>query len=419
MASSTVPPFPSADNYLSSIRESARKARESSGITVSHEAIRALLHSSAFQDTFQTLSTAHGLTLPLNFPSPLSELNLLSLLSLINFGSGYRIPLHEATGRGAWDSIRCIILSLFISSAAEDGSDNLSARAIKEISIARVAEMMNVSLHIERPHESIPGVTVGELGGPLYELVKLVTDVLNETGGILVDQGYPDLGSFVLESLKESKRLSKENEVDVDFVLDKLVRAIPAFRDMAMVNGQPTYVFKKALFLLHGITQRFGRDKAAGTAIPYPSTSHLPVFSDNVIPSMLVHLRILDLSTATSPSLRDAFKSSLALSDIDSLLSLSPDKEFTPEERKLIKDRARTHAPKQGPVLASEDAFVLRAAAIDACEDIIRIAATENDLPENIKQMVLPELDAWLWAGAKDRSDYRELVRFVERNTVF
>lgn len=98
----------------------------------------------------------------------------------------------------------------------------MSARAIKEISIARVAEMMNVSLHVERPHETIPGVTVGELGGPLYELVKLITNVFNETGQILVDQGYPDLGSFVLESLKEGKRLGKEGEVDVDFVLDKV-----------------------------------------------------------------------------------------------------------------------------------------------------------------------------------------------------
>lgn len=133
------------------------------------------------------------------------------------------MPLHEATGRGAWDSIRCIILSLFISSVAEDGGDNLSASAIKEISIARIAEMMNVSLHVERPHETIPGVTVGELGGPLYELVKLVTEVLNETGQILVDQGYPDLGSFVLETLKDSgKRLGEEGEGDVDFVLDKV-----------------------------------------------------------------------------------------------------------------------------------------------------------------------------------------------------
>lgn len=179
------------------------------------------------------------------------------------------------------------------------------------------------------------------------------------------------------------------------------------------------YLFKKALFLLHGIAQRFGRDKTVATTIPVPSTSHLPIFSDNVIPSILIHLRILDLSTACSPSLRDAFKSSLALSDIDALLSVSPDKEFTPEERKLIKDRARTHAPKEGPVLSADDAFVLRAAAIDACENIIKIAGAEKDLPEGVKQMVLPELDAWLWAGAKDRPDYRELVRFVERNTVF
>lgn len=132
------------------------------------------------------------------------------------------MPLHEATGRGAWDSIKYFILSLFITSTAEDGSDNLSARAIKEISIARVAELMNVSVHVERPHESIPGVTVGEMGGPLYEFVKLVTDVLNVTGETLLRQGYPDLGSFVLETLKEGERVGKGKDIDVNVVLDKV-----------------------------------------------------------------------------------------------------------------------------------------------------------------------------------------------------
>lgn len=185
-----------------------------------------------------------------------------------------------------------------------------------------------------------------------------------------------------------------------------------------MFFDQAIYIFKKALFLIHGVAQRFGGRKTT-PPIPVPSTSHLPVFSDNVIPSILVHLRILDLSEAHSPPLRSAFKSSLALSSIESLLSASPDKDFTPAERQLIKDRAKTHAPKEGPALSTEDGFILRAAAIDACEEIVKTATSEEGLPERVKGMTLPELDAWLWSGAKDRSDYRELVRFVERNTVF
>jgi hypothetical protein len=35
---------------------------------------------------------------------------------------------------------------------------------------------------------------------------------------------------------------------------------------------------------------------------PIPHTSHLPVFVDNVLPSILIHLGVVDLSTATSAS---------------------------------------------------------------------------------------------------------------------
>lgn len=143
----------------------------------------------------------HGLNLPLKFDSHLEELNLISVLSILNFASGYRASLHQQLGRGAWDSIRAFIFSLFITSSS--GDDLLSARGMQSISMAQVAELMGVNLHVERPHETLPGVTVGELGGPLYELVMLITRVLNETGAILVNNGYINLGSFVLEALKE------------------------------------------------------------------------------------------------------------------------------------------------------------------------------------------------------------------------
>ncbi len=135
--------------------------------------------------------------MPLNFSSPLAELNVLAILSLLNFGSGYRVPLHEATGRGAWDSIRALVLSMYITDERL-----LTARGMQTADVGKVAELMRVNIHVEKPHESIPGVTVGELGGPMYELTALITGVLNETGDILVGAGYPDLGTFVAQALE-------------------------------------------------------------------------------------------------------------------------------------------------------------------------------------------------------------------------
>ena len=159
-------------------------------------------------------------------------------MSLLNFASGYRVPLHEQTGRGAWDNVRALAFSLYLSTSTE--TDWLSARGMTMVTDHLIAEHLRVSIHVERPHESIPGVIVGELGGPMRELVQLIANTLKETGEVLQRGGYPDLGSLVLEALNNGKKAgeAKGGVVDADTVLEQVVKAIPGFRDMAMVNGQ-------------------------------------------------------------------------------------------------------------------------------------------------------------------------------------
>jgi hypothetical protein len=95
--------------------------------------------------------------------------------------------------------------------------------------MTKVAELMGISLHTERPHESLPGVIVGELGGPLYELVRSVTEVLNDTGAILVSGGYLNLGGFVLEALQEGAKHTSQNDPShaaLEIVLERVSRSL-------------------------------------------------------------------------------------------------------------------------------------------------------------------------------------------------
>ncbi|GAW10662.1 hypothetical protein LENED_012954 [Lentinula edodes] len=269
-------PLPEPSTILSAIRSSSRALRESANITISQPAIERLLKSPVFLTSFQRVSAQHGLALPLKFSSPLDELNVISILSLLNFGSGYRIPLHTETGRGAWDNIRLLVFSIFIGGS---GEDLLSAKGMQQLNEAKVAELMRINVYIEKPHTEIPGVTVGELGGPLYELVMLISHVLVETGQLLEEAGYPSLGAFVVEALKEGARVTKQTS-DVQVVLDRLIRFIPAFQDCHIVNGHSVYLFKKALFLVHAITIRFG--SLSPPPFPVPNTSQVPVFADNM-----------------------------------------------------------------------------------------------------------------------------------------
>lgn len=133
------------------------------------------------------------------------------------------MDLHAHTRRGAWDSIRGLLFGLYISSVPGE-EDLLSAQGLRTLQMSKITEIMGISLHIERLHETIPGVTVGELGGPLYNLVKLITSVLNETGQILVNSGYAYLGLFVAEALQQGGKVlsSSGNEAAVELILERV-----------------------------------------------------------------------------------------------------------------------------------------------------------------------------------------------------
>jgi hypothetical protein len=181
------------------------------------------------------------------------------------------------------------------------------------------------------------------------------------------------------------------------------------------------YCFKKAMLTLHAITLRFQTSPNAG--VPVPRTENLPVFSDNVIPSLLVHLGVIDLSTSVpAMGLRDIFPSAGTPDTLETLLALAPS---PPSEQTKSGKKA---PPKEGPILTFEQAFALRAAAVDACELIVQTAhnLTEQELQGEdgkslawLKTITLPEVDAWIWAVAKDRADYRGLERFAVRKTTY
>ncbi|KAI0371087.1 hypothetical protein BV20DRAFT_993869 [Pilatotrama ljubarskyi] len=412
----SIMPLPQPGEYFKAIRESSRAARTRANISISEDSIKRFLLSPAFTNTFDRLRHAHGMTMPLNFPSVIAELNVLSVLSILNFASGYRVPLHQATGRGAFDNIRAFVFAAYISSSTGAG-DYFSARGMQDITEATVADLMRVTdvIHIERPHGSIPGVTVGNLGGPVWEVVQLIAKTLRETGEALAKGGYPDLGSFVLEALKEGEKAKKAGGDEAEVALERLVRGIPAFQDMAVVYGEPVYCFKKALLTLHAVALRFGGSESS--SVPVPRTSHLPIFADNVIPSLLIHLGVIDLSNADPAlGLPQLFPDAQKPERLHALLTVAEPADPATKKGKEV--------PKEGPLLTVEQAYVLRAAAIDACELIVEMAKglETGSLEEELswlRSITLPELDAWIWAVAKDRPDYRKLERFALRNTAY
>lgn len=129
------------------------------------------------------------------------------------------------------------MFGLYISSDAE--GDPFSAQGLQNIEEGKIAELMGVAdkVHQEKPHPDIPGLMVGQLGGPVWELVQLIAKAMKQTGEVLVKGGYPNLGAFVLEALKEGERAKSDTKTqdlinpECDVILERV-----SFPSLYVVN---------------------------------------------------------------------------------------------------------------------------------------------------------------------------------------
>jgi hypothetical protein len=153
--------------------------------------------------------------------------------------------------------------------------------------------------------------------------------------------------------------------------------------------------------MLHALVLRFGQGRA-DVKIPLPDTSNFPVFSDNVIPSTLVHFGILELQATNLPNLRTAFGRLTVSENLQTIATAN-----------VEMNKPGTDV-NEGPMLSMEEAYVLRSAGIDACEMIVQKAKSLIDLDPRIQAMTLPELDAWLWSVAKEGRLRTDISRFRE-----
>lgn len=114
---------------------------------------------------------------------------------------------------------------------------------MQKITRESVAEHIQLRILEEKPHPTMPAITVGGLGGPHLEFVELVTKVLHETGDVLQGAGYPNLGSFILEAIKEAERVGKAagGGANPDVIVQRLAQAFPSFRDMDSFEDKRQY----------------------------------------------------------------------------------------------------------------------------------------------------------------------------------
>ncbi|CAB4389591.1 unnamed protein product [Rhizophagus irregularis] len=325
-------PFPQG-NFVQAVRTSCHACRERSRILINEDAIRDFIQNIDISH-FQKLSKSDGLQMPLKFDTLEQELNIIGLIGLLNFGSGFRKELHEECGRGAFNTIR-----------------------------------YGIPLQVEIVHPTIEAIKVSE-PSKSRALVELITWTLNDTGRILEENGYKNFAAFILEAAKPEKPNEKSK---ASRFVEKLVRAFPAFRDITKVDGEPVYIFKKAQLLAANLYRHFHSNvNSQTTNFDFSDISDLTLCADNIIPTMLNHFNVINLTS----SLKKYFDDGKEITNI-------------------------------------QDASRLRAAAVDACEIIVSRA---KELGRN--EINLMDLNEYIWRLGKEEN-YRKLERFAFRYTVF
>ncbi|KAI9282669.1 hypothetical protein BY458DRAFT_496941 [Sporodiniella umbellata] len=339
--------LPQSD-FVDAVRSSCRSFVESSQVKVSKEGIGRFLQA-LDPEQYKELAYDSTIHLPVKFTSVEEELNFVALIDLLNFGSGYRMELHQAVERGAFDTIRYGVMAMHI------GGMPMDAKTWKEIDVFKVAETFQFPIEQEKRHETLDFVTLTE-PTPLKPLAVGIVNVLNTTGDYLSLHGYPDLATFIL-------RQTREHPLSAKALTEALVRALPGLHDHYSLDGKSVCLFKKAQILVYHLwfTMRHKLPEFDFTDI-----DELTIFADNVIPTMLAHLGVLEMPQSWLDTIHN------------------------------------------NQDLSESMATTLRAASVVACDDLVKAS---NGL------LTTGGLDVYLWRLGKV-GDYRKVPRFQLKDTV-
>jgi hypothetical protein len=156
---------------------------------------------------------------------------------------------------------------------------------------------------------------------------------------------------------------------------------------MCIIDNEPVYILKKVQILASDLSLRFSSSKLE--LFNFYNIDESPIFSDNVIPTILNHLGIIPFSMPSDANSRQ--------------------KQIIEE----LQEDLRTGRPT-----TKERSYIFRAAAVDACEVIVQRAREMSDGKPFMKNMTAGQLDAYLWQAAK-QGETRDVTRFCDANTVY
>ncbi|KAJ2233238.1 hypothetical protein H4R99_004077 [Coemansia sp. RSA 1722] len=363
-----VPLPPASANIFQLVSESAAKFTNSQPqpplVTVSSSKAKEYIESLDILkfDKYVKHVNNWSRSLPLVFDNIAQELNLIALVDLLQIGSGFRRELHEATDRGASNTINFGCMSLHISQTSID------AKGLQGLNLGDISQHFGIPLFgKERPmQEGNTAVTISEASS-LRPLAEIILGTLQDTGRRLEQAGFSSLADFIITMCAEKPTAAH--------LVTKLVAAFPSLRDAAEINGQQVYLFKKAQLIAYDVCQRFGK---SDPKFAFSDIDQMTIFVDNVVPAMLQHHGLI-----------------------------TPNQEI---QRKINK----------GEELSLEETTAVRAASIVAAQCVVDSAteAAKSGFVFGETPVCQATLDNFWWHEGKE-PELRAIPRLVCKKTVY
>ncbi|CDR88850.1 uncharacterized protein SPSC_05682 [Sporisorium scitamineum] len=404
-------PLPSTTDYIAATRSSCLEVSTALNLLPDIPSIDAFLLS-LDHATFSRLCTQHGLSFPLRFPTPTAEINFLSILALLNAFSAYRGAFHRATGMGAYQNVVRLLMGMYISSEEDGvvGAKGLTSEGMVEVGEGRVVELLGVSVHEEREHETLKGVVVGVRGGEMLQVVRLIVDTLQGVGRKLVEKNFSSLGAYVVQLLQQTKSKNLTDQEATNYLVQQLATTLPEFRDTHHLptTNQNVYLFKRIFFLLHSLHLKFPNHHHPSSLHIPNTTPYLPMFVDNVLPTLCVYHHLL----SPPPTLPRNMQT------LHNWITQNHHHHHLTELTRTNHDHTDQTIVVEGPQLTVDETYAVRAATLNVGRVVVeraKVLAEEGGGVggrEWLAGLNEVDLDGYLWAVAKDDATLRKVPRF-------
>jgi hypothetical protein len=217
--------------------------------------------------------SSHLMDNPNGFPNEFSEVNFHINLHLFNFGHGFRHPLHNTCGYGAWQTMKKGVFALH--NDAKNGY--IDAETLTNLTVEKINHLFK-----------FPSNDLSCDGEQINLLRNIILQVAHATGSRLVELGYDSFADFIFDH-------SSRTQPSAQRLVEKLAEYFSAFDDRRLLSsGKEVLFLKKAQIAIAELFQKLG-DNLAGQ-ISFADINQFTVACDNVLPCVLRTLGIIKLA---------------------------------------------------------------------------------------------------------------------------